>query len=103
MNKTGIKETAKRIFQLGKGSHKERNMQRTRFNNLLIDTYHGKQPVFDLARVESTWPDGQRQFSSVKSEQIYSLVPDYTYDGGHLSDLGKRIIGAEIIRTLAML
>jgi hypothetical protein len=32
---------------------------------MLLSTYAGKEPIFDLAKVESTYPDGNR--SSITS------------------------------------
>ena len=36
------------------------NIMRNEFNELLIREYNGKEPVFDLARIESTFADGGR-------------------------------------------
>ena len=50
------------------------------FNELLIKEYDGKEPVFDLAEIESTRPDGRRETFTKDGKTYYSLIPDYTYD-----------------------
>jgi hypothetical protein len=76
------------------------NYQRNRFNMLLLDHYKGA-PIVNLAMVESTYPDGSRESFQFNSVTTYSLIEDYTYDGGHLNDTGKRLAARELIRILA--
>jgi len=76
------------------------NYQRNRFNALLMQRFTGA-PVYDLARVESTFPDGQRQSFQYNDTTVYSLIGDYTYDGGHLNETGRKLAARELIRTLA--
>ena len=76
------------------------NYQRNRFNALLMQRFRGA-PVFDLARVESTYPDGRRESFEYDGTTVYSLIGDYTYDGGHLNETGKRLAARELIRILA--
>ncbi len=77
----------------------ESNLKRAEFNKRLYETYRN-EPIFDLARVESTKPDGSREKHNYKGQEFYSLVPEYTYDGGHLNDLGKRVVAIEMARFL---
>ncbi len=76
------------------------NFQRNRFNAMLLQRYP-HDPIFDLATVESTRPDGSRQSFEYEGQTTYSLVAQYTYDGGHLNELGRRIVAREFIRVLA--
>jgi hypothetical protein len=55
--------------------------------------------VFDLARWESTWPDGTRETSG----GIPALVPIYTNDSGHLNATGQAHVVPELVRFLANL
>jgi hypothetical protein len=77
------------------------NIARNQFNNLLRKEYQGKEPIFDLADVESTYPDGTRQTFSKDGNTYYSLVPNYTNDGGHLNELGRRIAAGHLLLLLA--
>lgn len=76
------------------------NLRRTRFNALLARKYGG-DPVFDIARVESTQPDGSRELFTVEGETAFSLIGDYTHDGGHLNETGRRLAARELLRVLA--
>lgn len=78
----------------------ERNRRRTRFNRMLVDAYGGREPIFDLARVESTFPDGSRCSFTRQGERIYAMVPAYTYDSGHLNELGRRRAAEQLLIVL---
>ncbi len=79
------------------------NIKRNEYNQLLIRTYGGKEPVFDLAKVESTYPDGRRCTFTKDGKTYYSLVPEYTTDGGHLNELGRKIVAEQLLIFLAQL
>lgn len=64
------------------------NMQRSAYNELLRRAY-ASEPVIDIARAESTFPDGRRMAHSYFRDRYYSLVPAYTADGGHLNAAGR--------------
>jgi hypothetical protein len=77
------------------------NIKRSQFNEMLREEYDGKEPVFDLAKIESTFPDGRRASFTKDGEIYYSLVTDYTYDGGHLNELGRKMIAEQLLILLA--
>jgi hypothetical protein len=79
------------------------NAKRAEFNRLLAQHYGGKATVFDLARVESTAPDGSRnEFKfNMDGQPAYSLVDAYTSDGGHLNETGQMLAARELVHTLA--
>lgn len=64
------------------------NVKRALFNQKLRDVYGG-DPIFDLARVESTQPDGSRASFQQDGRTYYALARAYTDDGGHLNKLGQ--------------
>jgi hypothetical protein len=79
------------------------NIQRDGFNELLRKEYKGKEPIFDLAVLESTLPDGSRTtFTKDRKEYPY-LVPEYTKDGGHLNEKGRKIVAEQLLIFLASL
>lgn len=77
------------------------NAARNRYNELLLEHYKGKEPVFDLAGIESTFPDGRRCSFRYKGRRCYSLVPAYTDDGGHLNPVGRRIAAERLLGFLS--
>jgi len=76
------------------------NAKRNQYNEWLRQTYSG-EPMFDLALSESTRQDGTRVTFRHDNQTYYALEPSYTYDGGHLNELGRRVAAAELIRVLA--
>jgi lysophospholipase L1-like esterase len=61
------------------------NARRELFNDRLRAEYGGREPVFDLAAIESGGV-GPR-----------SLRADYTEDGGHLNALGRRDVATALL------
>jgi hypothetical protein len=76
------------------------NVRRNRFNELLRAEYEGKEPLFDLARLESTLPDGSRSTFESEGRSWERLAPGYTDDGGHLNGAGKARVGAAFLAFL---
>lgn len=76
------------------------NVRRCEFNRRLLERY-STDPIFDLARGESTRPDGTRQTFLLGGRTYQSLVAEYTNDGGHLNAMGQRLLGADLIRFAA--
>ncbi|MBN1608704.1 MAG: hypothetical protein JW940_18900 [Polyangiaceae bacterium] len=81
----------------------EANMARFRFNEMLKQEYEGKAPVFDLAAVESTYPDGSHAVFEQGGRSYPKLVDAYSSDGGHLNADGARWVAAHLVRLLATL
>ena len=80
----------------------EDNIRRNEFNRLLLQQFAGK-PVFDLAAVESTYPDGSKESFNFNGNTYDALVPMYTDDGGHLNRLGRIVVARSMIKMLAHL
>lgn len=96
---TGLKGGLKKM--LGKPIGEEVNVVRTRYNNLLRKEYAVLEPLFDLAAVESTAPDGSRLQGQKNGAAYEALCPQYTYDGGHLNELGRKHCALALLQTLA--
>ena len=92
---TGLKGWLK--FVLGKGPPNEK---RSLFNEMLIEEYGQLDPIFDLAKVESTDNTGKRMSYDSDGKTVYYMVRDYTSDGGHLNDTGQTLAALELIKTL---
>ena len=85
---------------LGKPSSREANVKRNEFNALLRREFQG-EPIFDLARIESSRPDGSRAFFTAGGDTVYTLAAELTDDGGHLNQVGRRAAAAELLSVLA--
>lgn len=72
------------------------NRVRTAYNSILLNEVD-KSMVFDIARIESTWPNGKREKTEKENHKWYSMVPLFTNDGGHLNDVGKKVVASEFI------
>lgn len=98
----GIKGYVKNL--IGRGAWGEReNVKRHEFNELMRARYAGKEPIFDLARVESTWEDGRPNGFERDGKFYPSLVRAYTDDGEHLNERGRRHAARALIALLASL
>jgi hypothetical protein len=97
---TGLKDTVKRW--LGRTVRKdEANRRRGLFNHRLRRTFRN-ETLFDLARIESTRPDGTLEsFRGRDGTTIAALFPGYTSDGGHLNERGRDLAAAEFARVVA--
>jgi hypothetical protein len=97
---TGPKVWIKKIIGRPVGGTME-NIKRHEFNEMLRATYAGKQPLLDIATIESTFPDGRRATFESNGKTYYSLVPAYTHDGGHLNETGRKIVAERLLLALA--
>jgi hypothetical protein len=76
------------------------NSKRHEFNEMIRTTYSKKEPVFDIAAIESTYPDGRRATFEMEGKTYYHLVPNYTNDGGHLNENGRKIVAEKLLLTI---
>lgn len=86
----GIKSRIKRFLKI-KINADEDNIKRNEYNMLLREKYGKENTVFDLAAFEAG-NDG-------KNRQSY-LNSNYTFDGGHLNETGRKIIAKEFLLFL---
>ena len=96
-----IKDRIKDVLR--KLAGRDANVKRNEFNRMLKDAYGSKEPIFDLAEIESTHPDGSRSFFSRGTQKVYTLAPEFTTDGGHLNELGRRRLAERLLFLLANL
>lgn len=98
---TGLKEQVNVI--LGRPTQTQLNMKRERYNSLLRERFGGTDPVFDLAQLESTRPDGSRAYSRYRGDNAYMLAPEWTDDGGHLNEAAQYRVAERLLVFLATL
>lgn len=99
---TGVLVPIKKIVGRPVGGYAD-NIKRSRFNDLLRQEYKGNEAIFDLAAIESTYPDGTRFVFDSGGKKYESLVVDYTHDGGHLNEFGRKLVAAHFLAFLATL
>ena len=88
---------------LGRSTDRELNVIRNEYNRLLRREFGGKDPIYDLARIESTREDGSRVFFVRDNQAVYGLAPELTSDGGHLNQTGRRAAAEQFLILLAKL
>lgn len=79
------------------------NFRREEFNALIRGKYAGREPVFDLAAIESMTMDGRPVEISFGGVRGRGLLEPYTADGGHLNALGRRLVAHHLVAFLAAL
>lgn len=75
----------------------DHNINREKFNQLLVNKY-GKESVFDLAKLESSWPDGR---INTYSNNRMALIDEYSNDGEHLNDEASNTIAEQLLVFLS--
>jgi len=95
----GLRALAKRV--LGRPAGAADNARREDYNALVRGAYEGREPIFDIARLESTAPSGEAAFLLWKGRRVPVLSPAYTYDGGHLNAAGEERAARALLAVLA--
>lgn len=105
-NPSGLKWIARNVVKrlIGRTVRGPReNRTINEFNDLIRKKYLGNEPLFDLAALESTHADGSRVMTRDTGRDLYSLAPEYSFDGGHLNETGRRLVAGELLKYLAAL
>jgi hypothetical protein len=87
----------------GRPTRRTQNGVREAYNGLLRAAYAGKEPIFDLARVQSTRADGTREHATFEGKPVYALAREWASDDGHLNAAGRLRAAEELLVTLASL
>lgn len=100
---TGFKITIKNL--IGKEVPQQLdNLKRAEFNELMRQEYEGKEPLFDIAHLESIAPStGSQTTFKQDGKVVEAMAPENTDDGGHLAEAGKRWIAEQLVVFLANL
>lgn len=96
---TGFTEQLKTM--LGMSTQTYLNIKRNRYNDLLRERYAQTEPLFDLALIESTKADGSRAYTRHAGRNVYMLAPEWTHDGGHLTDEAQYRVAERLLVFLA--
>ena len=76
------------------------NIKRQEINERIINELAGDFPVFDLALVESTLPDGSRSTYKYAGSEYPCMPETYTHDSGHLNDFGAKMAAFNLLAFL---
>lgn len=82
---------------------RDANARRDEYNRLLRSAFASREPVFDLAALESTRADGTLEYGVFDGRQVPALAPEWSSDGAHLNAAGARRIAEQLLATLASL
>ena len=77
------------------------NIRRNEFNQMLLQEYSGKEPVFDIAAYEAANFEGNPSIFRFNGKEYLSMKPEYSNDGGHLNEKGRKIIAEQLLIFLA--
>lgn len=92
-----------RIRGNGGSSDRRLNLVRHEYNELLRTTYAGRAPVFDLANLESTDVGGRPVTVRFDRAAVPVLSREWTTDGGHLNEAGRRRAAVALLQILSAL
>ena len=98
----GLKGFIKKIMGRPIGGYED-NINRHLFNERIRKEYAGKEPVFDLAAIEATYPDGSAAIFESNGKTYPRFVSEYTDDGGHLNEHGRKKDAEQLLILLANL
>jgi len=76
------------------------NIRRMQYNELLRE-YYKDQLIFDLAKIESTYPNGEREIYSEAGVAFESLIDEYSGDAAHLNTKGSQMVAGRLVEFLA--
>ncbi len=96
---TGWKAKVKKLIGKRNFGYRE-NINRFNYNQLLKEHYN-EENIFDLSKIESTYPDGSRETFERDGKMYYALIPAYSTDGGHLNTTGSQLAAKELVHILA--
>jgi lysophospholipase L1-like esterase len=77
------------------------NQKREQYNQLMRSAYAGREPLFDLATLESTAEDGSKTLTTWGDTRTPAMTPAYTDDGNHLGPHGERVAARSLAGVLA--
>lgn len=96
VDETGFKAAVKAVLGRGLRGHAD-NLAKERYNALLRAEYEGKEPVFDIARIEAGSASGKASSGRYRGAAYPAMRPEYSDDGGHLNAAGRRRVAGYFI------
>ncbi len=95
----GVYPRIRRMLGLPVGFDQD-NIKRNELNRLIRSEYAGREPLVDIARYESTLPDGTRAVFVEGGQEYEHLAAANTDDGGHLNRDARVRAAEQLLITL---
>lgn len=95
-----VKARIKRIFNIPIESDID-NVKINEFNEKLLKEYIDKEPVIDIASMESSKENGQRTVFPFQGKLYPYLNAEYTFDGTHLNEMARKRLAGQFLVALA--
>ena len=95
-NRYGMKETFLKLFGK-KPLIFYHNAKRNEYNDLMLSAFGNT--VFDIAKIEST-VNNNRITYTLNGKEYFQMAGNYTNDGGHLNQIGSKVMAKELIAFL---
>lgn len=96
---SGFKNFVKGLLGKSRRGYED-NIPRNEYNKLLLAEYADNETVFDLAKAEYTDSSGKIHTKMIKGNNVHVMAKEYTYDGGHLNELGQVTAAYHFIKTI---
>ena len=96
---SAVKSGAKQFF--GRATRRAAAIARHHYNELVRAEFTGTEPIFDLARVEATQPDGALSGFTAGGYVIETLAAQNTSDGSHLNARCQKAAGEALLDLLS--
>ena len=97
---SGIKNRVKILLGGSDRYGQGENVARERYNELLRREYADQQ-ILDLAAIESTDPQGNREQLQYRGQPYFALHQGYAADLGHLNTAGSEVAATAFLRAIA--
>ena len=94
-----FKTAVKHVFNMS--TARDQALARHRYNELLRWEFEGKEPIFDLARIESRDADGTTAGFVAGGTLVETMAPANTTDGAHLNERGRRLAAKTLLDVLS--
>ncbi|MDA9762190.1 hypothetical protein N9C84_03875 [Desulfobacterales bacterium] len=78
----------------------EHNIKRNEFNEMMRAEYEREETLFDVAKIESIKSDGTRETFTDGGKRYFALSSEYTSDGGHLNEAGRKLVAEQFLLFL---
>jgi lysophospholipase L1-like esterase len=96
---SALESGARQFF--GRPTRREHAIARQRYNELVRAEFADTEPIFDIAKVEATQPDGTLAGFSAGGRLIETLARHNTDDGSHLNARCQRAAAEELLDVLS--
>ncbi len=99
--KSNLKESIKLL--IGRPCFLDDNIKRHHYNTILKESFSETENIFDLAFIETIGMGNLKCYVNKRKEKVPVMASEYTDDGGHLNEMGRRKVAEQLLIMLAEL